>query len=101
MLEVTGPAVRFGTGHRPETATHVQLAAWEGPLGLLLSLIEARRLDVLRVPLGGLADRGPTGLGIPLDTAQAVRGSVGHVSPIGGEQADFRKQSGGICRRFC
>ena len=28
-------------------------------------------------PLGGLADTSPTGLGIPLDTAQAVRGSIG------------------------
>jgi segregation and condensation protein A len=35
---------------------HVQLEAFEGPLALLLSLIEARRLDVLTVPLGALAD---------------------------------------------
>jgi segregation and condensation protein A len=32
------------------------MAEWEGPLGLLLSLIEARRLDVLSVPLGPLAE---------------------------------------------
>jgi segregation and condensation protein A len=50
------PAVRFGEGRRPETSTQVQMAAFDGPLGLLLSLIEARRLDVLTVPLGALAD---------------------------------------------
>jgi segregation and condensation protein A len=55
---VTGPlpAVVFADGRRPEAATRVQLEAFEGPLGLLLSLIEARRLDVLTVPLGALAD---------------------------------------------
>ena len=50
------PAVRFGEGRRPETSTHVQVAAFDGPLALLLSLIEARQLDVLTVPLDGLAD---------------------------------------------
>jgi segregation and condensation protein A len=49
-------AVTIGDGRRPETATHVQLTMFDGPLGLLLSLIEARQLDVLTVPLGGLAD---------------------------------------------
>ncbi|MES2208986.1 MAG: segregation/condensation protein A [Chloroflexota bacterium] len=49
------PAVRFGPGRRPEDATEVVLAEWAGPLGLLLTLIEARRLDVLTVPLGALA----------------------------------------------
>jgi segregation and condensation protein A len=48
--------VRFGEGRRPETSTTVQVATFDGPLGLLLSLIEARQLDVLTVPLGGLAD---------------------------------------------
>ncbi len=60
MLETAGPAaslaIRIGTGKRPETATQVQFAEWEGPLGLLLSLIEARRLDILTVPLGALAE---------------------------------------------
>jgi len=51
-----GPGVRFSDGRRPEQATHVSLEDWEGPLGLLLSLIEARRLDVLSVPLGALAE---------------------------------------------
>lgn len=55
-LPTADPAVTFGTGRRPETATHVQVAEFDGPLALLLSLIEARQLDVLTVPLGGLAD---------------------------------------------
>ena len=50
------PAVRFGEGRRPETLTQVQVAEFDGPLALLLSLIEARQLDVLTVPLGALAD---------------------------------------------
>jgi segregation and condensation protein A len=50
------PAVTFGDGRRPETATKVQLEQFDGPLALLLLLIEARQLDVLTVPLGGLAD---------------------------------------------
>ena len=49
------PSVAFGAGRRPEDATQVRLADWEGPLGLLLTLIEARRLDILTVPLGALA----------------------------------------------
>jgi len=51
MLEL-----RIDAGPRPERATQVRLAEWEGPLGLLLSLIESRRLDVLDVPLGSLAE---------------------------------------------
>jgi segregation and condensation protein A len=50
------PAVRFGEGRRPEAVTQVQVAEFEGPLALLLALIEARQLDVLTVPLGALAD---------------------------------------------
>ena len=49
------PSVRIDDGRRPESATHVRLEEWEGPLGLLLSLIEARQFDVLSVPLGALA----------------------------------------------
>lgn len=56
VLDVAAPAVRIGSGRRPETATEVRIADWEGPLGLLLSLIEARRLDILTVPLGALAE---------------------------------------------
>lgn len=56
MTGVPVMAVRFAEGRRSESATHVQVAEFDGPLGLLLSLIEARRLDVLTVPLGALAD---------------------------------------------
>ena len=52
----TQPAIAFGDGRRPEAATHVTLPAFDGPLALLLALIEARQLDVLTVPLGALAD---------------------------------------------
>jgi segregation and condensation protein A len=51
MLEL-----RIDDGPSPERATQVRLEEWEGPLGLLLSLIEARRLDVLDVPLGSLTE---------------------------------------------
>ncbi|HSW43298.1 MAG TPA: ScpA family protein [Patescibacteria group bacterium] len=50
------PMVAFTDRRRPEDATHVRLPAWEGPLGLLLALVEARRLDVMNVPLGALAE---------------------------------------------
>jgi segregation and condensation protein A len=49
-------AVTFGDGRRAESRTQVQMAEFDGPLGLLLSLIEARQLDVLTVPLGALAE---------------------------------------------
>ena len=56
MTLAAGPQVRFGDGRRPETATQIQVAEFDGPLALLLSLIEARQLDVLTVPLGALAE---------------------------------------------
>jgi segregation and condensation protein A len=56
MTLATTPTVAFGEGRRPESATHVTLPAFDGPLALLLALIEARQLDVLTVPLGALAD---------------------------------------------
>ncbi len=40
---------------RPEEATRVRLEGFEGPLALLLALIEQRQLDVLTVRLGDLA----------------------------------------------
>jgi segregation and condensation protein A len=49
------PEVVFDEG-RVETATHVRTAGFDGPLALLLAVIEARQLDVLTVPLGGLAE---------------------------------------------
>jgi chromatin segregation and condensation protein Rec8/ScpA/Scc1 (kleisin family) len=56
MTLSAAPAVAFGEGRRPESATLVTLPAFDGPLALLLALIEARQLDVLTVPLGALAD---------------------------------------------
>ena len=56
MTASAAPSVAFGEGRRPEAATHVTLPAFDGPLALLLTLIEARQLDVLTVPLGALAD---------------------------------------------
>lgn len=47
--------VSFGAGRRPEAATQVRLESWQGPIGLLLALVEARRLDILTVRLGDLA----------------------------------------------
>jgi len=49
------PEIVFSSSAR-ETATHVRLEDFDGPLALLLALIEARQLDVLTVPLGGLAE---------------------------------------------
>jgi len=56
MAFAAAPAIAFGEGRRPEAATLVTLPAFDGPLALLLALIEARQLDVLTVPLGALAD---------------------------------------------
>ena len=49
-------SVTFGEGRRPEAATHVRVEGFAGPLALLLSLIEARQLDVLTVRLGDMAE---------------------------------------------
>ncbi len=57
-MVVTSPgssSVSVDAGARPDRATHVRLEAFDGPLALLLSLIEQRQLDVLEVPLGDLA----------------------------------------------
>ena len=48
-------SVVFGAGRRPEASTLVSLPDFDGPLGLLLALIENQKLDVLTVPLGALA----------------------------------------------
>jgi segregation and condensation protein A len=55
-VATAGPVVRIEPGRGRDWATHVALDEWEGPLGLLLSLIEGRRLDPLTVPLGALAE---------------------------------------------
>lgn len=49
------PTIVF-SGDARETATHIRLEDFDGPIALLLALIEARQLDVLTVPLGGLAE---------------------------------------------
>jgi segregation and condensation protein A len=56
MPVASSPSVAFGEGRRPEAVTRVTLPAFDGPIALLLALIEARQLDVLTVPLGALAD---------------------------------------------
>jgi segregation and condensation protein A len=49
------PAVEFAAG-LADRSTHVRMNEFDGPLALLLALIEARQLDILTVPLGGLAE---------------------------------------------
>jgi segregation and condensation protein A len=68
------PTIELDHGARPEVAARVRLEDWEGPLGLLLALIEARELDVLTVPLGSLA-------GAYLEALATLEGDrMGHVS---------------------
>jgi segregation and condensation protein A len=55
VASVGSVEIRFGDARRPEDATHVRLEVFDGPLALLLSLIEQRQLDVLTVRLGDLA----------------------------------------------
>jgi segregation and condensation protein A len=56
MVLAMSPEVMIGEGRRPEAATKVRLESFDGPLALLLALIEARQLDVVTVPLGALAE---------------------------------------------
>ncbi len=60
LSEAASPApateVRFAPGAHPETDTLVRLESFDGPLALLLALIEQRRLDVVTVRLGELAE---------------------------------------------
>ncbi len=49
------PVVLIGAGRAPERNTVIRLEGFDGPLALLLAVIEARQLDVLTVPLGALA----------------------------------------------
>ena len=50
-----GTSVRVTDDPRPDRATHIQAGEFDGPLALLLSLIEHRQLDILSVSLGELA----------------------------------------------
>jgi len=69
-----GASVTFGDGRRPEAATHVHVEGFDGPLALLLSLIEQRQLDVLTVRLGDMAHA-------YLEALAALPGErIGHVS---------------------
>lgn len=54
-MSVVDVEIRIGSGRRPEESTHVRLDVFDGPIALLLSLIEQRQLDVLTVRLGDLA----------------------------------------------
>ena len=47
--------VLFAEQAHPDRSAHVRLEAFDGPLALLLGLIEQRELDILEVPLGDLA----------------------------------------------
>lgn len=47
--------VSFAEARRVEDATHVRLEAFDGPLAVLLAMIEQRQLNVLTVRLGDLA----------------------------------------------
>ena len=78
-----GPARRgrprsdFDEG-RVESVTHVRMTDFDGPLALLLALIEARQLDVLTVPLGapgrGVPGRAGDARGRPARQRVGVRG---------------------------
>ncbi|HSM32562.1 MAG TPA: segregation/condensation protein A [Anaerolineae bacterium] len=47
--------VRIADTDHPDRAAHVRVEGYDGPLALLLGLIEQRELDILEVPLGDLA----------------------------------------------
>jgi len=49
------PVIRLARDGKPETSTLVRVGTFEGPLALLLSLIEQRELDIRSVALGELA----------------------------------------------
>jgi segregation and condensation protein A len=62
-------SVRIIDSDHPDRAAHVSVEGYDGPLGLLLGLIEQRELDILEVPLGDLACAYLEALGT-LDEAQ-------------------------------
>ena len=78
VAQAPSTIVRIDGGPRPETSTRISVGEWEGPLGLLLSLIEAQQLDILSVPLGTLAES-------YLDALASLGGErLGHVSAFVG-----------------
>ncbi len=50
-----GASIRIDDALPPDRAAHVALGDFDGPLALLLALIEQRRMEILTVPLGELA----------------------------------------------
>ena len=73
-VRVIGPSVVIQAAASPDAATSVEVGGWSGPLGLLLTLIETRKLDVMTVPLGSLAEA-------YLDALAAIDGDrLGHSS---------------------
>ena len=48
-------SVRITDSEHPDRAAQVSVEGYQGPLALLLGLIEQRELDILEVPLGDLA----------------------------------------------
>lgn len=62
-------SVRIADSGHPDRAAHVSVEGYDGPLGLLLGLIEQRQLDILEVPLGDLAAAYLEALGV-LDEEQ-------------------------------
>jgi len=48
-------SVSITDGGHPDRSAHVTVEGYQGPLALLLGLIEQRELDILEVPLGDLA----------------------------------------------
>jgi segregation and condensation protein A len=67
-------SVRITHAAHPDRATHVSLEGYDGPLALLVGLIEQRELDILEVPLGDLA-------GAYLEAIASLdAGHMGHIS---------------------
>jgi len=56
IVEAEKSAVAVAARAGSDTDFEVQLPSFSGPLAVLLHLIESRQLDVLTVPLAGLAD---------------------------------------------
>ena len=48
-------SVRISGSAHPDRAAYISLEGYDGPLALLVALIEQRELDILEVPLGDLA----------------------------------------------
>jgi segregation and condensation protein A len=70
--------VRIAASSHPDRAAHISLEGYDGPLALLVGLIEQRELDILEVPLGDLAGAYLDAL-VTLDTEQ-----MAHISAFVG-----------------